>query len=196
MSVREFFRVGPTQANAKVVLFERAERMNGDAQNALLKVLEEPPAFARIILVAEGSDKLLPTIRSRCLLINCYAQTDPQTFLALGERGEVFSTQEGQAWADEFIAFLGGFCGARLVDALVLSEAFQTFAERYKTIAKLETERAANAETVRLAATWFGGQEPHHKTEEWLSKLIAMHGQVQGNVNFGYLCDAFFLSSL
>ena len=50
---------------AVVALFE-AHLATVEAQNALLKLLEEPPAFAAIVLVTEYSDRLLPTIRSRC----------------------------------------------------------------------------------------------------------------------------------
>lgn len=53
----------------KVVLVHPAERMNSNAANALLKVLEEPPPAVRFILVAEHKDRLLPTIKSRCRLV-------------------------------------------------------------------------------------------------------------------------------
>lgn len=44
--------------------------MTKEAQNSLLKVLEEPPEYASIILIASNENKLLNTIRSRCIKIN------------------------------------------------------------------------------------------------------------------------------
>ena len=43
--------------------------MNDDAQSALLKTLEEPPAGATLILCADDEDRLLPTVRSRCVIV-------------------------------------------------------------------------------------------------------------------------------
>ena len=57
----------PVEGGHRVAIVEHAERMNEDAQNALLKTLEEPPAGATIILCADEEDRLLPTVRSRCV---------------------------------------------------------------------------------------------------------------------------------
>lgn len=52
--------------NYRVAIIRTAEKLNTSAQNALLKILEEPPEKSIIILVAEDEKKLLPTISSRC----------------------------------------------------------------------------------------------------------------------------------
>ena len=59
----------PIEGGARVAIIEAAHRMNEDAQAALLKTLEEPPAGATIILCADAEEPLLPTIRSRCARI-------------------------------------------------------------------------------------------------------------------------------
>lgn len=51
----------------RAVLIYQPERMNTIAANALLKTLEEPPGHTRFVLASEGVDRLLPTIRSRCM---------------------------------------------------------------------------------------------------------------------------------
>jgi DNA polymerase III delta' subunit len=56
----------PVEGGARVAIIERASRMNDDAQAALLKTLEEPPAGVTIVLCADAEEPLLPTIRSRC----------------------------------------------------------------------------------------------------------------------------------
>ncbi len=54
----------------KVYIIESAENMNAAAQNAFLKVLEEPPAGVIFILLVTSADSLLPTVRSRCIVLS------------------------------------------------------------------------------------------------------------------------------
>ena len=56
----------PVEGGARVAIIEGAHRMNEDAQSALLKTLEEPPAGVTIVLCADQEGRLLPTVRSRC----------------------------------------------------------------------------------------------------------------------------------
>ncbi len=56
----------PVEGGARVAVIEAADRMNEDAQSALLKTLEEPPAGVVIVLCADQEDRLIPTVRSRC----------------------------------------------------------------------------------------------------------------------------------
>ncbi|MFW5749307.1 MAG: DNA polymerase III subunit delta' [Halanaerobium sp.] len=56
----------PYDSDHKIYIIEEAGKMTKEAANSLLKTLEEPPSFATIILLAEDSGKLLPTIVSRC----------------------------------------------------------------------------------------------------------------------------------
>ena len=56
----------PVEGGPRVAIIEGAERMNEDAQSALLKTLEEPPSGVTIVLCADGEARLLPTVRSRC----------------------------------------------------------------------------------------------------------------------------------
>ena len=64
--VNETIRYRPTEAKRRVFIFTDAAFMK-EAANALLKVLEEPPDFATIFLLARNAGELLPTIRSRCV---------------------------------------------------------------------------------------------------------------------------------
>ena len=59
----------PVEGGARVAIIERADRMGDDAQTALLKTLEEPPAGVAIVLCADDEDQLMPTVRSRCARI-------------------------------------------------------------------------------------------------------------------------------
>ena len=59
----------PVEGGARVAIIEAADRMNEDAQSALLKTLEEPPAGVTIVLCADQEARLLPTVRSRCFRV-------------------------------------------------------------------------------------------------------------------------------
>lgn len=60
----------PNEAERKVYVIHEAELMNESAQNAALKLLEEPPAWVVFILCTVNSERLLPTVRSRCTEIS------------------------------------------------------------------------------------------------------------------------------
>ncbi len=62
----KFMRLTPAEGGWRVVVIDGAEDMNPNAANALLKLLEEPPARAILLLVTAAPGRLLPTIRSRC----------------------------------------------------------------------------------------------------------------------------------
>lgn len=76
-----YFR--PADARERVFIFTSAAFMK-EAANSLLKVLEEPPEFATIFLLAESAGELLPTIRSRCTILQLQglATTEIETYLA------------------------------------------------------------------------------------------------------------------
>lgn len=62
--------IKPYDSEYKIYIVPDAEKMTVQAQNAILKTIEEPPEYVIIILLAANSSKLLPTIISRCIEIN------------------------------------------------------------------------------------------------------------------------------
>ena len=58
--------IQPNESDYKIYLFPRAQDLGLPGQNALLKVLEEPPKYGVFILLTDNPEKLLPTVRSRC----------------------------------------------------------------------------------------------------------------------------------
>lgn len=67
--LRDFFGLSAADGGRRVVIVDAADEMNPSAANALLKLLEEPPAGALLLLVAHRPAALLPTIRSRCRML-------------------------------------------------------------------------------------------------------------------------------
>ena len=60
----------PIVSSKKVVIIDNSEKMTEEAQNSLLKTLEEPPEYIVIILITSNENKLLNTIKSRCLKLS------------------------------------------------------------------------------------------------------------------------------
>lgn len=76
----------PIIANRKVYIINDADTMRKEAQNALLKTLEEPPEYATIILVSSNESQLLTTIKSRCIKINFNRLSDEEILKYLREK--------------------------------------------------------------------------------------------------------------
>ncbi len=99
--------IRPNESEYKVYLFPRAQDMGIPGQNALLKVLEEPPRYGVFILLTDNPDKLLPTVRSRCTELKMQA-------LPEGELQAALSGQFPQAQPEDIAAAIarsGGFLG-------------------------------------------------------------------------------------
>jgi len=99
--------VRPNESDHKIYLFPRAQDMGLPGQNALLKVLEEPPAYGVFLLLADNPDKLLPTVRSRCVELRLQALEEPTLAAWLKERFP--QAEDGSIQAA--IARSGGFLG-------------------------------------------------------------------------------------
>lgn len=59
----------PISSSKKVYIIDDADTMTEESQNCLLKTLEEPPEYAMIILIASNENRMLQTIKSRCIII-------------------------------------------------------------------------------------------------------------------------------
>ncbi len=70
MQVNSDILIKPYSSRYKVYIIDDAQKMTVQAQNAILKTIEEPPAYGIIILLTTNADSLLPTILSRCVTLN------------------------------------------------------------------------------------------------------------------------------
>ncbi len=78
--------IRPNEGKKKIYIFPRAQDLNDQGQNALLKCMEEPPSYGVFILITERADELLPTIRSRCAELQLAPLPDGVLLPALRER--------------------------------------------------------------------------------------------------------------
>lgn len=82
----------PYSGDHKVYIIDDADKMNIQAQNAILKTLEEPPGYAVLILITTNVSRLLPTIISRCIVLNMRPVSDRQIKQYLRERGRLLES--------------------------------------------------------------------------------------------------------
>ncbi|WP_294621189.1 DNA polymerase III subunit delta' [uncultured Roseovarius sp.] len=82
-----FIHLSSTEGGRRVVIVDAADEMNMQAANALLKMLEEPPARTTLLLVSHQPSRLLPTIRSRCRELRLTALAPEDMAAALAQAG-------------------------------------------------------------------------------------------------------------
>jgi DNA polymerase-3 subunit delta' len=75
--IAPFLHLTPAEGGWRIVIVDGAEDMNRYGQNAVLKILEEPPKQALLLLLTERPSALLPTIRSRCRMLTLPPLADP-----------------------------------------------------------------------------------------------------------------------
>jgi DNA polymerase III subunit delta' len=116
-AIAGFLRLTPAEGAWRVVIVDGADVMNRNAANALLKVLEEPPQKALLLLVSDNPGRILPTIRSRCrklalrplpeaAVAEALARFRPD--LAAAERAALASLAEGSIGRALELAVAGG----------------------------------------------------------------------------------------
>lgn len=121
--------VRPNEGAKKIYLFPRAQDMGIPGQNALLKVLEEPPGYGVFLLLTDNPEKLLPTVRSRCVELKLRAL--PEELLGRKLREEFPDAGDGTIAAA--IGRSGGYLGQarELLSGGGLSEHAKNFAAAY-----------------------------------------------------------------
>jgi len=209
--IADFLHLTPAEGGWRVVVLDGAEDLNRSAANALLKVLEEPPPRAILLLVCSAAGRLLPTIRSRCRRLRLSALDDaamadllarylPDT--AEEERGRLATLGEGSVGRALALADGGGVAVADLVgqmlDALpelpaqrahAVADALGRDEDAFSTF--MDLTRAALAAAVRAAAR--GRADPDQARLVGARPLAAWVDVWQGLSHLQYETEAFHL---
>ncbi len=114
--------IRPYSSQYKIYIVPEADKLSVQAQNALLKTIEEPPEYAVIILLTENAEVLLPTIRSRCVILKLRNIKDQLIKKYLMEQMEIPDYK-----ADICVAFAQGNMGKAI--SLATSEHFNEIKE-------------------------------------------------------------------
>jgi DNA polymerase-3 subunit delta' len=109
-AIATFLHLTPAEGGWRVVIVDGADEMNRSAANALLKILEEPPRRALLLLVAHSAGRLLPTIRSRCRRLPLSPLPTETVRHLLGRRRPDLAAANAEAIA----GLAGGSIGAAL----------------------------------------------------------------------------------
>ncbi|MCT4555653.1 MAG: DNA polymerase III subunit delta' [Pelagimonas sp.] len=103
-----FFGLSAADGGRRVVIVDAADELNIQAANAILKMLEEPPARTTLLLISHQPARLLPTIRSRCRELRLAPLGDQDMMQALTQAGIDMPADQASA----LTALSGGSVGA------------------------------------------------------------------------------------
>lgn len=126
--VREEMFILPNEADRKIYLI--AQDLGIEGQNALLKILEEPPSYGVFLLLTDNPEKLLPTVRSRCVQLDMQAL--PEDILKDALKKDFPQADEEAISAAVWRS--GGYLGqakAALEEGAAVSEQTRGFAEGF-----------------------------------------------------------------
>ena len=171
--------VKPHMADRRVFVIDKADSMNEQAQNALLKVLEEPPGDIIFILIAESAAALLDTIISRCTVLSLVPPEMPDALRYL-----VNNTEFSEEQIKEALKTTGGNIGAAK-EALAGGEtAAQSAAKRFSELLISGNE----AEMLKITAQF---EKSRVSADEFLKELkLSVAAEIKKNLRNTYSAKA------
>jgi DNA polymerase-3 subunit delta' len=199
-----FLHLTPAEGGWRVVVIDGAEHMNRNAANALLKMLEEPPPRAILLLACATPGRLLPTIRSRCRTLGLQPLADDLMEQLLrgalpsstrAERVELIALSEGSPGRALLLAEGSGVelarkaqeildrlprvdlaAGLELADQLAVTDGpYGNFMDLLRHALATDVRQAARGESSRLASL----RSPEEWVEVWQA-LSRLQGETEG----------------
>ena len=209
--------IQPNESEYKIYLFPRAQDMGLPGQNALLKVLEEPPGYGVFLLLADNPNRLLPTVRSRCTELKLlplepeamlpplrrdFPQASPEDLQAaavrsggcLGQAQELL--RDGQTLPPQTQSFLEALCRRDpllLMEALVPLEkwkrdALSQLLDSWLLITEAALVSRSGLEAVSPAARMLAAAYTSPELHKILAALQKCSLYLQSNVSPGAVC--------
>ncbi len=137
--LKSFFNLSAADGGRRVVIIDAVDEMNQNAANALLKLLEEPPEGAVLLLISHQPSRLLATIRSRCRELRCHPLNPADLAQALQNTGVTGERSDAPALA----ALAGGSVGEALrLTNLAGQETYQEILDLFSSRPDLDRARA------------------------------------------------------
>lgn len=156
----------PVEARNKIVIFTESSFMK-EAANSLLKVLEEPPEYARLILLTTNPGELLPTVRSRCVIFTLAALPVKELESALAA-----SRKDLKPAQRELIARLANGAMGRAL-TFKLDEYIEARSHAH-TLLRTAVAGSDHTELFKVTETYRAGAEGRDKTDQLLRTLYAL----------------------
>lgn len=208
--------IRPNEGEKKIYLFPRGQDLNLEGQNALLKVLEEPPSYGVFLILTENPDKLLPTVRSRCVELKLTALPEEMLRRTLsrefpeaedaavsaaivrsgGYLGQARTLMEGSALAPETLRFAQCYAAGDtygLVSLLVPMEKWKRDAlipllgQWLEVLGQAMAARSGLPAATKEAAAIAGSRNPRDLMRGCQALKKAME-YAQGNVSCAAVC--------
>lgn len=136
--------IKPSVFNKKIYIIKNADKMNTNAQNALLKVLEEPPQYVLFIFIVKNTQSILPTILSRGTVINFSPLSDKAIKEILKEKFE--------AEISDSMVFLAGGSAKEAYNLAISEEHRQIRLEIINAFCNLLKEKSGKAQLLLYKA--------------------------------------------
>ncbi|MCR4435009.1 MAG: DNA polymerase III subunit delta' C-terminal domain-containing protein [Clostridiales bacterium] len=154
-SIQGDIMVKPLYSPRKVYLILDAEKMTVQAQNGLLKTLEEPPPYATLILTTSNADALLETVKSRAFKYNFKKNTPEEVLRALASR---------PGSRDKDMRFIASYADGVIGTALELVNSEEFFSLREKTLEIFLELRKAKLSDIFDMYRFFEANKDHMDT--------------------------------
>jgi len=159
-----YFR--PAEAKERIYIFTDSAFMK-EAANSLLKVLEEPPEFATIFLLTENAGELLPTIRSRAMIVTLNALTP--------EEIEHYLAKHRPDWNAKQRALVARLCEGAVGRARGFDlDAYTAARQHALTILNSALRGGDHSELFKVTETYRAGAEGRDKTDKLLRTLYSL----------------------
>ena len=160
----------PIISTRKVYIIDDCDKMTKEAQNALLKTLEEPPKFVVIILIGSNENSFLTTIKSRCNIIRFNNVSDDEIKIYLQEKYQITNLE------DNMIKSFGGSIGK----AETLREKQELYTAVYNSINKIE--KLDLIDMLKEADIIYKSQEEKFEILEYINVILFEKSKT--NMNF------------
>ncbi len=168
---RNFSYMAPNELENKIYIFEDAQTMTPSAQNALLLILEEPPAYLRFFLLTDGSIPLLETIRSRAPTLRLSLLSQPvlqKCLLDAEPEARMLQSQSPQEFRELLVAANGSFGQAKKL----LDPKFRQSVMEERKLARTFAELAASRTKANAVISFLNGFGT--RRDEVISRLSTM----------------------
>ncbi len=177
-SISAFLRLTAGEGGWRIVILDGADAMNRNAANAVLKVLEEPPARTVLMLVSDNPGRLLPTIRSRCrrLVLKKLPLATVEAALAR------YRPDLAAADAQRLAALADGSIGRALT--LASSGGLALYQSIFKLLERLPEIDGESLHGFADKLNWGAGEDGFalfgELLPEWIARMVAMAAGGQG----------------
>ncbi|MDG2295128.1 MAG: DNA polymerase III subunit delta' [Paracoccaceae bacterium] len=137
--LKSFFSLTATDGGRRIAIVDSADELNTNAANALLKILEEPPENALLLLISHQPSRLLPTVRSRCRELRLAQLSPGSVARAVQQAGIEIPKQQQQA-----LASLASGSTGEAIRLLQLGglDVYQSLIDVITSLPKLDQDRA------------------------------------------------------